>query len=407
MPTLLKRLIWIAMGLSAVVAIAMAFRPQPIIVDTAMISRGALRVTVDDDGITRVRERYTVSAPVQGRLVRTPLDPGAVVEKGETMVAVFAPVPPTLLDARSLEQARANLKRAEAAIEEASARQKQAMANLTFTQSERARIENLVEQEIRKPEDLDRVMRDEQFAAEALRATEFAVQMARFGRDLAKASSLQITDLSEQNRQRENLTVEPRYDFELHSPVTGRVLRVFEESSRALIPGTPIFELGDLRTLEIVADYLSQDAVKVQPGMPVFVTGWGGEDLRGRVRLVEPSGFTKISALGVEEQRVNIVIDPDGDSDRWATIGDRFRVELRIELWTADEVVTVPTGAIFKSEGSEAVFIVVDGIAQIRPVSIGRRTGLQAQILSGLSVGGTVILYPSDLIEDGTRVQIR
>jgi HlyD family secretion protein len=141
--------------------------------------------------------------------------------------------------------------------------------------------------------------------------------------------------------------------------------------------------------------------------MPVYVTGWGGEDLRGRVRLVEPSGFTKVSALGVEEQRVDIIIDPDGDPDRWTRIGDRFRVELRIELWTSDDVLTVPTGAVFKADGAEAVFVVENGTAQVRQVRVGRRTGLQAQVLGGLNEGEMVVLYPSDLIESGTRVQIR
>ena len=424
----LKRLVWIAASVALALLVVRAFQAVPIIVDVATVSCGRLRVSVDDDGQTRVRERYTISAPIDGLLLRTALDPGDPVQAGQTLVAEFAPVAPDLLDTRSRREAQARINRAEAALKEAEARKAQAEAEMRYAATELQRIRNLFEQEVEPRDKLDQVERDERRVYQGLRAAEYNVQVARYELELARASLVEATP-----RQSDPATAAPDGASRaqasspdavdrgaaggrllLQSPIDGTVLRVFEESTRTMPVGTPILEVGNTQAIEIVADYLSQDAVKVQPGMEVIVEGWGGElptgrekNLGGRVRVVEPGGFTKISALGVEEQRVNIVVDPLGDPDDWAPLGDGYRVELRIVLWEEDQVLIVPTGALFREGEAWAVFVVEDGRARRREVTLGRRTGLEAQVLNGLGAGEQVILYPSTLVGDGTVVDLR
>ncbi len=406
-------LIWAALGLGLAALLVVPFLPRAVTVDTVTLHRGTLRVTVDDDGRTRVRERYTVSAPVHGRLVRTPLDPGDRVSKAETVIAEFAPSVPVLLDQRSRQQAVSRLEQAGAAVKRAKAQQGQAAADLSFASSELLRVEKLVGEQIRTEEALERAQRDLTRAREGQSAAAFAVEIADFGEQLARAN-LQVFDrLPDDDRHRERGTPPTTTaTFKLHSPINGQVLRVFEESSRTVVPGQAILELGDLGQLEIIADYLSQDAVKVKPGMPVYITGFGGEDapgkprqLRGKVRRVEPSGFTKISALGVEEQRVNILVDPDDEATAWSELGDGYRVELRIELWAADDKLLVPTGCFLDANGDQAgVLVVVDQHAHRRQIRIGQRSRLQAEVIAGLQNGDQVILYPSAKVTDGSLV---
>ncbi len=411
-----RRALWIAFAALVVFLAARAFRPMPILVDVAAVERGTLRVTADDDGRTRVRERYMVSAPVDGRLLRTVLDPGDAVVANETLIAEFAPVLPHLLDARSRAEAEARLGRAEAALEQADARRAEAEAELTFAKAELERARNLVSGGIGTREALERAERDERRATSALRAAELAVQVARYELELAGASLVGPAAPAESEPRAggngEPLEADGR--LLLRSPIDGVVLRVFEESARTLLAGTPILEVGTTSALEIVADYLSQDAVKIEPGMPALVTGWGGEAapgeehvLRGVVRVVEPGGFTKVSALGVEEQRVNVIVDPLGDLDEWAALGDGYRVELRIVLWEADGVSIVPTGALFREGDRWAVFVVEDGETHPRVVELGHRSGLAAEVLAGLAEGERVVLYPSELVGAGTRVDVR
>lgn len=417
----IKRAAWIAAGLAVIALVAFAMRPVAVLVDAATVARGALRVTVDDDGRTRVHERFLISAPIQGRLLRTTCLPGDPVTAGETVVAEFLPVAPELLDARSQAEANARLQRAESALLEAQARRKQAEADQAFASNELARLVRLHEQGLTSQSANESAERDERRASEGLRAAEFAVQVAGYEVEVARASLRGVApsdlqhegqpapdELSESDR---GSSVRMRADddgFELSSPINGRVLRVFEQSDRILAAGTPILELGDTSALEIVAEYLSQDAVKVSVGMPVLVRGWGGERaLRGRVRVVEPSGFTKVSALGVEEQRVNIVIDPVGDPADWAALGDGYRVELSIVLWEREDVLSVPTGALFRLGDDWAVYAIVDERAEERRVQLGRRGRLQAQVLDGLVEGERVVLYPSELLGAGTRLDAR
>jgi HlyD family secretion protein len=412
-----RRWLWIAAAALALLGLVRAFAPEPVLVDTALVARGRLAVTLDDDGRTRVRERYTVSAPIQGRLLRTTLDPGDPVRAAESVVAEFAPVAPTLLDARSRAEAQARMLRAEARMREAQALREQAEADLKFAQAELARVRELRERDIQPLAAVEKAEREERRANEGLRASSFGVQVARFELEQARAS------VGEGPTAQDGAGKDGK--LELRSPIEGIVLRVFEESSRTLNAGEPILEVGNTRLLEVVADYLSQDAVKIQPGMTALIAGWGGEGqggeervLRARVRLVEPAGFTKVSALGVEEQRVNVVLDPDGgaseakpsegqDAQAWAALGDGYRVEVRILLWEQENVLRVPTGALFRDGESWAVFAVEDDRAVLRRLELGRQNGLDAQVVSGLSEGDRVVLYPTELVRDGTLVEPR
>jgi HlyD family secretion protein len=410
-----RRWLWAAAALAALLALARAFAPDPVLVDTALAGRGALSVTLDDDGRTRVRERYTVSAPIQGRLLRAALDPGDAVRAGETVVAEFAPVASTLLDARSRAEAQARILRAQARLREAEALRKQAEADLEFASAELARVRELREREIQPLAAVEKAEREERRATEGLRASSSGVQVARFELELARASLGEVP-----GKQQEGATAGKDGTLELRSPIDGIVLRIHEESARTLPAGAPILEVGNTRALEVVADYLSQDAVKIQPGMPAWIVGWGGEEetgeertLRARVRVVEPAGFTKVSALGVEEQRVNVILDPvlldpEGpDAQAWSALGDGYRVEVRIELWQQEAVLRVPTGALFRDGESWAAFVVDGDRALLRRVQLGRQNGLEAQVLSGLAEGERVILYPTELVREGTRVEPR
>jgi HlyD family secretion protein len=415
----LKRGLWVAAAAFAVLLLVRAFRPVPVLVDVAPVQRGTLTVTVDDDGFTRVRERYTISAPVEGRLLRPPLDPGDDVQAGDTVVAEFVPVAAGLLDPRSRQEAQARLLRAQAAFHEAEARREQAAADLRYAEAELERVRELVKRKFQAQEALDEAVRDEQRAREGLRAASFAVQVTEFERDVAEASLREVSPEEVMERAGDQDGGEARGDrvaeerrVRLRSPITGTVLRVFEESTRTLTAGTPILEVGNTGRLEVVADYLSQDAVKVRSGMTVLVEGWGGElpsgeerVLMGRVRVVEPGGFTKTSALGVEEQRVNVIVDPAGDEPGWIALGDGYRVELRIVLLEAADALIVPMGALFREGDVWSAFVVERGKARKRTVEIGPRSGLEAQVLGGLDEGERVVLYPSNLVADGTPIE--
>ncbi len=416
--------VWLRRILLAVVVLAagfglwQAFQPVPLLVESAVVRRGDLIVSVDDDGRTRVRERYTISAPIAGRLLRTMLDPGDAVRAGDTVVAEFAPTAPALLDARSRAEAEAQVRRAEAAVAEATALAAKARASASFAAAELARRKELASSQISTPAELEQAESAERAAREAQRAAELGVQVAVHEAELARATLLEPgtdeTDLPPPSQPPDDAKPQPPRRLQLRSPIHGRVLRVFEESARALPAGTPILEVGNTEVLEVVADYLTQDAVRVQPGMPVRIVGWGGEDapgvprrLEGRVRVIEPGGYTKISALGVEEQRVDIVVDPAGEPQAWSALGDGYRVELQIVVAEATDVLLVPAGALFRRGDAWAVYVVAEGLARLREIRIGRRNGLDAEVLAGLAAGDVVITYPSDLVSDGTPVQPR
>jgi len=398
----IKRVLWVLVGAAVVLAFVRAFRTPPVLVDVAEVARGELVVTVDDDGRTRVRDRYTIHAPTDGRLLRIPFRAGARVVAGETVLAEFEPRTPVLLDARTRAEAEARVEAAEASVERTRAVLAQAEADLDYAKAELARRRELVRSGTETQSQLDLAQRDERRADEGLRAARFALDVSEHELGVARAALVEETNGT------------PGGVLALRSPIDGRVLRVFEESARTIAAGTPILEIGDTARLEVVAEYLSQDAVKVAPGMHVLLDGWGGElpgageeTLHGEVRLVEPGGFTKVSALGVEEQRVDVLVDPVEPLEGWARLQDGYRVDLRIVVARREDVVIVPTGALFRERDAWAVFVVEDGVAREREVELGQRNGLEAEVARGLAPGERVVLYPSELVGDGTAVEVR
>ena len=393
-----KRLpIWPFILLAVAALLVWAFRPVPVRVETAKAARGPLMVTVDHDGRTRVKDRYIVSSPLAGRLQRMTLRAGDSVEAGKTLLAVIDPGDPELLNPRALAQAEARVKAAEAGVRQAEAQHARMKTMLEFAKSESNRRKTTARLGASSASDLDAAEHEEQAAQEELRSAEFASQVSQFELEQARAA-LTFTKPATGGEAKV-----PR--FEIPAPISGKVLRVLEESSTMVTPGTRLLELADTTELEIEVDILSASAVSVQPGARVIVEHWGGGNpLEARVRLVEPSAFTKVSALGIEEQRVNVIADFTSPPGERATLGDGYRIEARIVLWESDSVLKIPSGALFQEAGEWSVFAVEAGRAALRKVTIARQNDLEAQIESGLAEGEEVIVYPSDRVESGVRV---
>ncbi len=394
---------WVGGGALLVLLLAWAFWPRPELADLGIVERAPLQVTLDEEGETRVRDRFVVSAPLAGRVLRIELEPGDPVEADETVLATFQPQTPTLLDARSRAEAEAGARAARASLERARADRDRAAAELEFAQAEVERFRRLAGDRIVSDEELESAELEARSRAEALEAAEFSVQTARYQLEVARARLLEGSALSGNPG-----VSEAGSPISLYSPVDGVVLRRLRESEAVVPAGEPLLEVGQPDELEIVADYLSADAVKIRPGDRVLIEEWGGErPLEGRVRRVEPSGFMKISALGVEEQRVNVVVDFVDPPEARPGLADGFRVELRVVLWEGEDVLQVPTGSLFRDGDDWAVFAVEGGKARLRQVEIGRQGGLVAEVVSGLEEGDQVILHPGDSIVDGLRVKPR
>jgi HlyD family secretion protein len=373
-----------------------AFRSRPVPADFAAVARGTLEVTVEEEGRTRVRDRYVVSAPLPGRMHRIELDPGDPVIARKTVVARFQPAEPALLDARTRAELEARVSTAEAALDGARADRERIRTELPFAQAQLKRAQQLVKDRVISPAELEGAERQVQTLERSIQSGTFAVRAAEHQLEQARASLLQT-------RGGRAGALIP-----LYSPVDGVILRRLQESEAVVPTGQPLVEIGDLDDLEIVSDLLSSAAVAVSPGDPVQIEQWGGEyALAGRVRLIEPSGFTKISALGVEEQRVNVIVDFSDPREKWKSIGDGYRVELRIVVWRKHDVVKVPTSSLFRHEADWAVYRIEGDRAVLQIVEIGQRNGLEAEVLKGLSAGDRIVVYPSEAIGDGVEVTPR
>jgi len=360
--------------------------PQPVPVEMATVASGPLRATVNEEGETRIKQRFIISAPVTGQLRRIPFKPGAAVVVGETVLAVIDPPASSPLDPRTRSTAEARRDAAAANLEKARATHN--FAGSELKRNEKLRTDGTVsEQELELAQWREISAAREKLAAEsALRQAE--AELADFAKAAGDGSSSSMSPT------------------EVRSPVTGRVLRVFEESTRPVTAGMALLEVGDPADLEVVIEVLSRDGAIIQPGARVELEQWGGsQPLEARVRLVEPAAFTKISALGVEEQRVNVIADLVAPPGLRTNLGDNFRVEARVVTWETNQTLKAPSGALFRRGGQWETFVVEGGRARLRKLSVGRSSGTEMQILDGLQEGDEVIVYPGDRVRDGLRVK--
>lgn len=372
--------------------VAWAWWPRPIAVEAATIGPQTITVTVDEDGVAEIREVHVVSAPIAGRLERVGLHAGDAVIGGETTVAVIGPAAAPLLDARSRAVAEAGLAAAEAAVDLARAQLMQAEAALAFREAEAARSVALFERAAISQHLLDLALLERDTAASALDSARAGLAVRERERDSAAAV------LAGDGGAGESVT--------LTAPVTGRVLHVLTEDDQTVAPGTPIIAVGDPADLMVRVDLLSRDAVRVAPGAAAVVTGWGGPDLPAAVERVEPAATTRVSALGISEQRVEVWLRLTGAPADWALLGHDYRVTARIRLWTGEDVTAIPVAALFRAGSDWAAYVIRDGRAALQRITLGERDDRFAQVLDGLAAGETVILHPSDLIGEGTAVRV-
>jgi HlyD family secretion protein len=394
---------WVRRGLLGVAAAALvallvvAWIPRPIPVHIAPVEVGNLQVTVSEDGRTRVMDRHVIASPVNGTLMRMELDAGDPVEEG-IVLAHVVPLPSPLLDERAQAQARARLSAAQQARNRASTAIQRAEAAVEFARAQRERQERLVERGATAAAAVEQAVLELRTAEQQRASARFEKRIADYEVEMARAglgyASPQKPGSAEGNAE----------ELELRSPIRGRVLRKVRESEGVVQLGTPLLEIGDPAALEVVVDVLTTDAVRIPDGARVVLTHWGGDDaLDAHVRRVEPSAFQTISALGVEEQRVNVIIDLDSPREAWEALGDGFRVEADIVLWSG-EVLRAPASSVFRHEGGWAVYAVRDGRAALVPVEVGRRSARHVEIREGLEAGATVVAYPSDRVTPGVRV---
>jgi HlyD family secretion protein len=397
----LKRLIfWGPLALALALLLAWLFRPAAVPVDLVAVDRGPLTVSVSDDGETRVRDMYVVSAPVPGRMRRIELEVGDPVVADQTLVARIEPSDPSFLDVRSAAEARANVDAAAAARTHAEAQVRRVQAELDFARAEYERIRALARSHTVSENELDSAQRRARTAEAALaeaqaerkvRDSEYQVARARLLAPSAARGRVADCDC-----------------VSVYSPVSGQVLRIVNESEGVVASGTPLVEVGNPGLLEVVVDLLSADAVRVQSGQRVVIEAWGGDQpIDGVVQRVEPFGFTKVSALGIEEQRVNVVIDITSPRARWERLGHGYRVEPRIVLWESPDVLRVPLSALFRQGDKWAVFVERAGRAELREIDIGQDNGLHAEVRSGLDAGERVVLHPADRVSPGVRLAER
>jgi HlyD family secretion protein len=399
-----KRGLGILFVLGVVAMLVTAWMPKPVPVDGIAAESGPLLVTVDESGRTRVKDRYVVSAPLSGNVARIDLDPGDTIEEGAEIARVLSLEPP-LMDARSRAQAEARVAAARAAVRQARATQGRIEASASFAAREAERQRGLARRGSVAELAAERAELESRTAREELSSAAFAVRVADYELRVAEAA---LRRQGGGGGRPSAAPVDGDEQVLVNAPVAGKVLRVIQESEGVVQAGTPLVELGDASALEIVVDVLTSDAVHIEPGARVVIERWGGEQpLHGHVRIVEPSAFTRMSALGVEEQRVNVIIDLDEDYEVWQSLGDGYRVEAKIIIWEAENVLRVPASAVFRQGEGWALYAIRDGAASLTAVEVGHKNGLEVEILSGIDEGTEIILHPSDQISDGVEVERR
>lgn len=386
------------LSLLIIASLIYGFWPQPVRVEVAAIRRAPLEVSIVDEGKTQVSHRFLVSSPVTGMAQRIEFQVGTAVKQGETLL-IIEPSRPTILDLRERAQAQARIAAAEAALSAAESRAAALKSESELAARNAARITRLCKGECASRQQQDQAVTQAQIASANQHSAKFAVKVARY--DLQEARSVLSLTAGQRGKQ-------PTELVRVNSPIDGRVLKVIHESEGHVAPGTPLLEIGNPHSLEVSTDVLSEDAVRIHIGTPVVYERWGGNKaLTGIVTSVEPVAFTKVSSLGVEEQRVQVISNITSDPELWTRLGDHYRVDVRFVLWKGDNILQVPTSALFRAGDRWAVFVVDAGRAQRRFVELGHRNGLSAEIIKGLKAGDRVITHPNDTIEEGTRVRLR
>lgn len=386
-----------ALVLGLIVAVLIyAWLPKPVPVDTARVWRGDLRVMVEEDGKTRVEERYVISAPLAGDLVRIEYEEGDIVLEGDVLATIL-PLAPALLDARNRAQAEAQLASARAQKRQADTSVERARAAVELATLDAERQEALVSRGAEAVAALDRARTELRVRTEELDHARLAARVA-----------LHQVELAEAALERFGSAARDGAEMQVTAPISGVVLRVMQTSAGVVQAGTDLIELGDPAQLEIVVDVLSRDAVVIPRSAPVLIERWGGEaTLSGHVKRVEPSAFTTVSALGVEEQRVNVLIGIDSPRAEWASLGDGFRIEARIVVEEVRDTLVLPATSVFRRGDEWAVFRVEEGRARLVPIGVGARSGIEVEARRGLAEGDVVIMHPSDRVVDGVRVELR
>lgn len=389
----MRRLIIVLATVSVLGLIIWAFLPRLVAVEVAAVTLQTIEVSVEEEGEARIREVYTLSAPIAGKLSRISLHAGDPVVAQETVVASIGPAAPAFLDSRSRAVAEAAMAAAESAVDLARAQVVQAEATLEFMTSEATRASALFEKLAISERALSNAVLEQKTAQATLDSARANLAVRERQKDSAEAALLNgDADGAE------------TCCLSLIAPVSGRVLRVLTEDEQVVQVGTPILEIGNPGNLEVVVDLLSRDAVRVQPGAKAEITGWGGPPIAAQVERAEPVATPKISALGIDERRVEVFLTLTGDPNEWQLLGHGFRVIARIALWREEGVLAIPVGAVFRDGSDWATYVVRDGRAQLETIVLGERNESYAQVLAGLQAGDQVILRPSDLISDGSRV---
>jgi HlyD family secretion protein len=372
-----------------------AFRPKPILVEIGTVTEGPLQAVVEEDGRTRVRDRYVVSAPLSGRVLRLSVRAGDQVKTGGPVATLLPSLPP-LLDPRTRRELEERVGAAEAGMQEASVRMERAEAQMMQARADVQRIRTLQLRGVASVQQLEREELGLRIAERDVQAAELRMHASRHEVDQARAL---LRRYDEPN---------PGERWEVTAPIDGRVLRVVQESEAFVSAGAPLVEIGDPGDLEVIVDVLTTDAVGIRSGAPVGIERWGGPNgLEGKVRLVEPAGFTKVSALGVEEQRVWVIVDITSPHEKWASLGDAYRVETRIVVEDIPKATLVPASALFRRSEGWFVFVVEDGTASEREVTVARRSGQSAAISHGVGTGDVIVLYPPSTLSDGAAIRVR
>jgi HlyD family secretion protein len=393
-----RRVIWLMVLLLVVAALIYGFQPQPRLVNVAEAIRAPLQLSVEEEGKTRVIDHYIISAPVAGTTCRVDMEIGDYVKKDQPLVTI-EPLKSQALDPRSRAEAQHRVAAKEAALRAAEQNTQSAQADAELAKIELNRIKPLASQDYIAKDKLDQATTLVRSTVAAKRSADFAVDVARHEVSAAR-TALQYTGAKGE--------LNPSTNVQVRAPVSGRVLKIQHQCAGVVSRGQPLLEIGDTRSLEIATDVLSSDAIKIKPGMRVIFNRWGGEKpLQGQVRTVEPVGFTKVSALGVEEQRVLVISDITSDAEQWQNLGDGYRVEARFILWEDKDILQIPASALFRIKDSWTVFTMENRKAKRRSVEVGKRNGLSAQIIKGLHESEKVITHPDNAIEEGVVVKQR